>query len=99
LDNQRALLPYNVCRLRSLQVLVLNAVFGGRDFDKDETLSSSVSSLVDLRVLELPRRVTLCSTVTRLLKLTRLQAQWEGGAEHRQAVQALVARGVRFDSL
>jgi hypothetical protein len=92
----RAKLPSWVFKLTSLQHLT-HTLYDDCNSNYPYTgLNHAVSNLASLRVLQLPRKALLCSSVTRLSKLTKVHAQWDGDTEHQYAVAALLKRGVKF---
>jgi Leucine-rich repeat (LRR) protein len=89
-------IPPGVFLLTSLQMLRL---FNSTDYyARCLRLSHAVTNLVSLRDLQLPESTWLCKDITRLSKLTRINAQWVGDAVHQRAVKTLLARGVQYDS-
>jgi hypothetical protein len=64
---------------------------------KPTRLSPAISKLVNLRELELRNDMTLCADVISLPELTSVHGRWVGDREHEKAVNALLARGVKYN--
>jgi Leucine-rich repeat (LRR) protein len=92
-------LPGGVFLATSLQILQLDHTYLQEEApDEPQQLSHEIFRLVNLRILDLPLRVELCSSVTRLSKLVEVRAQWDGDIEHRETIKELIQRGIQVDT-